>query len=385
MTDIRKRAIGALVVAAFCVGHTPATAQQDKPGVVLTETASIEEIVETTPVLGQVIATVESDVATRAAGVIEETTVRVGERVEAGGVLGRLDTDLIKIRRDSAAAALEVAEAGIDVAEAQLRRARQAYERQKGLRDSTAFSKAQFEDLRESVAEARSVLARARAETEQARAELARADYDLENATIRAPFTGVVTERHAEPGAYVALGASIATLLDPDSLEIVVDMPVRLLSALEEGLEVSGRFQTGPEITATLRSVLPVEAISTRTRPVRFALDLSALDDMRLASGKSVTLDVPVSAPREALTIEKDALVQSGGGWVVYTVEDGTARRRDVTIGQPSGQKIEITSGLLPGDTVVVRGNERLRPNQPVTARPADEAAETAAAPRKQG
>jgi len=94
--------------------------------------------------------------------------------------------------------------------------------------------------------------------------------------------------RHAQPGAYVALGAPIATLLDPASLEVEVDMPVRLLPALSEGLEVEGRFDEGPEVTARLRSVLPVEAVSTRTRPVRFALDVSVLDDLRLASGKSI-------------------------------------------------------------------------------------------------
>jgi RND family efflux transporter MFP subunit len=271
------------------------------------------------------------------------------------------------------------------VAEAQLNRARQAYERQEGLQGSTAFSKAQFEDLRESVSEARSVLARARAEASQAEAELARAQYDLENATIRAPFAGVVTERHAQPGAYVGLGAPIATLLDPRSLEIEVDMPVRLVPSLSEGMTVPARFGDGPEMTARLRSVLPVEAVSTRTRPVRFALDLDETQELRLASGKSVTLSIPVSAPRKALTIPKDALVQSRGSWIVYTVEDGKAAPRDVALGQPTGERIEITRGLLPGDTVVVRGNERLRPGQPVTPRPADPAAETAAAPSEQG
>lgn len=382
----RAAAVAGLAVLVLLQAPGGALAQGgDQPGVVLTATAAVEDLVETTPVLGQVVATVESEVATRTAGVVERTLFQVGDRVEQGGVLARLDTDLIRIRRDSAAAALEVARAGIDVAQAQLRRAEQGYERQEGLQGSTAFSKAQFEDLRESVSEARSVLARARAEAGQAEAELARADYDLRNATIRAPFSGVVTERHAQPGAYVGLGARIATLLDPDSLEIVVDMPVRLVPALEEGLEVTGRFERGPEVTARLRSVLPVEAISTRTRPVRFALDTGTLDALRLASGKSVTLEIPVSAPRKALTIPKDALVQSGGGWTVYTVENGKARPRDVGIGQPSGQRIEVTSGLLPGDVVVVRGNERLRPGQAVTPRPADGAAETAAAPRKQG
>lgn len=386
MTAMRQILAGAALLLLAFAGATDVPAQEGgKPGVVLTSTARVHELVETTPVLGQVVATVESEVATRTPGIVAATLFRVGDRVEQGGVLARLDTDLIRIRRESAAAARDVADAGIEVAEAQLRRAEQAYQRQEGLQGSTAFSKGQFEDLRETVAEARSVLSRARAEASQAEAELARADYDLRNATIRAPFTGVVTERHAQPGAYVALGARIATLLDPASLEIEVDMPVRLVQALSEGLEVEGRFDQGPDVTARVRSVLPVEAVSTRTRPVRFALDISILDDLRLASGKSITLEIPVSAPREALTVPKDALVQSRGGWTIFTVVDGTAEPRPVEIGQSSGTRIEVTSGLLPGDVVVVRGNERLRPGQAVTPRPVDEAAETAAVSRQRG
>jgi len=383
----RRAGFPALLALAFAMLAPGGAAAQDQPASVLTARAEIAEIVETAPVLGQVVATTESEVATRTAGVVAETAFRVGDRVEAGQVLVRIDTDLVEIRRENALAALEVARAGIAVAEAQLRRAEQTYERQEGLRGSTAFSKGQFEDLREQVAEARSVLARARAEEGQAIAELARVDYDLENATIRAPFSGVAIERHAQPGAYIALGQRVATLLDTSTLEIEVDMPVKLVPALSEGLGITARFTQGPEVTATVRSILPVEAISTRTRPVRFSVDFGEVEATTLASGKSVTLEIPVSAPRRALTIPKDALVQSGGGWIVYTVEDNTAAPRDVSIGQPTGGRIEITRGLLPGDEVVVRGNERLRPGQAVSAQPddPDPDAETAAAQRKQG
>ncbi|MEM6422785.1 MAG: hypothetical protein AAF698_09360, partial [Pseudomonadota bacterium] len=86
----------------------------------------------------------------------------------------------------------------------------------------------------------------------------------------------------------------------------------------------------------------------------------------RAATGRSVTLRVPASAPRGAVTIPKDALVQSRGAWTVFVVEDGVAASREVRLGQPAGNWIEIRSGLDIGEYVVTRGNERLRPGQPI-------------------
>jgi hypothetical protein len=112
---------------------------------------------------------------------------------------------------------------------------------------------------------------------------------------------------------------------------------------------------------------------------VRLSADLADAEDLPLAAGKSITLEVPVTAPREALVVPKDALVQSAGAWTVMVVEDGTVARRQVELGQSDGERIEVLSGLSDGEVVVVRGNERLRPGQKVTPRPAERAAETAA------
>jgi RND family efflux transporter MFP subunit len=357
----------------------PATAQDGAPPTVMTDEAEAVRLVETTPVLAQLVATVDSEIATRAAGVVSEVAFRVGDRVREDDLLVQIDDDLASIRRRTARAALEAAEAGVEVAEASARRAEQAFERQSGLQGSTAFSKGQYEDLEASLAEARAAVGRARAEVGQARAELARAEYDVRQSTIRAPFSGVVVERHAQPGSYIALGDAVARVLDVSALEIEADMPVRLVPGLSEGMTLTARFDQGPELEATVRGILPLETVSTRTRPVRLSADLADAEDLPLAAGKSITLEVPVTAPREALVVPKDALVQSAGAWTVMVVEDGTVARRQVELGQSDGERIEVLSGLSDGEVVVVRGNERLRPGQKVTPRPAERAAETAA------
>jgi len=74
-----------------------------------------------------------------------------------------------------------------------------------------------------------------------------------------------------------------------------------------------------------------------------------------------------VGEPRDVVSVHKDAVIARGDGNVVYVVEDGKANIRQVQTGEALGVRFEVISGLVPGDIVVTRGNERLRPGQDVT------------------
>ena len=85
-----------------------------------------------------------------------------------------------------------------------------------------------------------------------------------------------------------------------------------------------------------------------------------------LAIGQSITVSIPISAPRDVVSVPKDALVQARGGWTVFVNADGKAQPRPVEIGVALGDRFEVLNGLEEGDVVVVRGNERLRPGQDI-------------------
>ena len=343
-------------------------AAQGRAASVLVEEVELRRIADTAPVIGQFVASTQADVASRRSGVTENVLFEIGDRVGIGEPMVRLETVLTEIEKRTAVADIEVARAGIQAAEARVAQAEQALARQERLKGSTAFSKGIFEDLVQSVQEARGQLSQAAAQVTAAEARLARIDYDLTHAVIRAPFTGVVVERMAQPGQFVSLGEPVAKLLDVAGLEIEADVPVTLVQGLVPGSEVSIRMADGTEAAAQVRVLLPVETVSTRTRAVRFSVDLSGLDPLLLAVGNSLTLRVPVSAEREILTVPKDALVQGRGGWMVFIVAEDKAEPRPVTLGQAAGDRMEVLSGVQAGDLVVVRGNERLRPGQPVNA-----------------
>ena len=358
-----------LLGLGLLAGFAPApVAAQGRAASVLVEEVELRRIADTAPVIGQFVASTQADVASRRAGVTENVLFEIGDRVGVGEPMVRLETVLTEIEKRTAVADIEVARAGIQAAEARVAQAEQALARQERLKGSTAFSKGIFEDLIQSVQEARGQLSQAAAQVTAAEARLARIDYDLTHAVIRAPFTGIVVERMAQPGQFVSLGEPVAKLLDVEGLEIEADVPVTLVQGLVPGSEVSIRMADGTEAVAQVRVLLPVETVSTRTRAVRFSVDLSALDPMLLAVGNSLTLRVPVSAEREILTVPKDALVQGRGGWMVFVVAEDKAQPRPVTLGQAAGDRMEVLSGVAAGDLVVVRGNERLRPGQPVSA-----------------
>jgi len=358
----------AAALAVAIAAAWPAAAQQG-PARVLAERVEIRTVTDTTPLIAEVVATTESRVAARAAGIVSEVLFRVGDRVEKGAPLVRLDRDLIEIRRRTAAAALASAKAGVEVATARMRLAEQAFDRAAGLRGSTAFSKGNFEDLQQTAEQARSELLRAEADVARAEAELARADYDMRHSEILAPFDGVVIERAAQPGSYIDLGEAVGTLIDVRALEVEVNLPARLVDAVEPGMEVRARVSEDQEIPMTVRTLLPVEASTTRTRPVRLTVAPRHIERHRLAAGNSVVIGFPVSVPRDVVTVPKDALVQGNDGWMVFTAEKGAATPRAVSLGIQTGNRMEVLSGLIPGDIVVVRGNERLRPGQPIEAR----------------
>lgn len=336
---------------------------QGRPASVQTDFVATSQMTETVTVFGQIVAVRESDVATRVAGVVNDVPIQVGSLVAAGDVLARMDTARLEIEVASAEAELAIANAGLEVAQAQEDRAQTAFRRAEELLANASISAAQFDERASDLAAALGGLAEARARISAAQNAIDLARYNFENATVRAPFDGIVLDVSTQVGQFASSGSQVATLLDTSSMEVEANVPARYIAALSTGREVVGENDAGKVLNMTLRATLPTEFSETRTRPVRFTLKET---DLSFAIGQPVTLDVPIGASREVVVVPKDALVQARGGWTAFVNEEGKAVPRTVTIGAAIGDMFEVLTGLAPGDEVVVRGNERLRPGQDI-------------------
>lgn len=358
------------IVIALCgVVAAGSALAQGGPATVMTEMVERRSVSETVSVFGQIVATRESDVAMRVAGVVADVQIFVGTQLEAGDVLAVLDRELLELELRSKRAALAEAEAGVEVARAGLTLAERGFARVDGLRGTSAFSQGQYDDRESAVAQARGGLAQAAARLLNAEAAADRAAYDLERAVLRAPFSGTVLDVMVDPGEYVQVGAPVARVVNIDDLEIEANVPAEFVQALTPGMELRGTRADGKPLPLTVRAVLPTEFSATRTRPVRLTGDMSRLGT-QVAVGQTLTVDAPREAPRDVLLVPKDAVTQARGVWSVFVHEAGKAVPRDVAIGASFGDRFEVLSGLSAGDEVVVRGNERLMPMQDITAQP---------------
>ncbi len=352
-----------LVVVALAAALVVAPASAQQEALIGVDAVRSEPLKQTVPVLGRLVARRAGVVAARVQGPVDEILVEVGDRVEKGATIAVLDRDRVTSQRDLRAAEVKEAKASLASARAKLRLERQELARVEGLRTSPAFSKGIHEDKQQEVIMQEGELAKATADLASAEAQLRLTEIALHDAEIRAPYAGVVTRRHTEVGAHVDVGDSVVSLIDDHSLEIEADVPAQRIGGLTPGAPVT--FELGGKVLkATVRAAIPEENPLTRTRTVRFVPDLREITD--LAANRSVTVHVPAGKPRDVLTVHKDAVLSRKGRREVVVVVDGTAEIRPVMLGEASGSRFEVIDGLVAGDLVVVRGNERLRSGQKV-------------------
>ncbi len=320
--------------------------------------------VETIPIYGRVVADQTGIVAARTRGAIETIQVRVGDRVKKGDVLATLVTNTLEAEKELKEAELKEFNARIQTVGAQLQLAAQELERLERLRKSAAFSVARYQDKLRDVERFRSSITEARAKVDQAKAELQLANINLYNSKILAPFDGVIKQRLVEAGNFVNLGAPVVGMINDSFLEVEGEVPSHRLGGMSPGTEIEVIPEHGKTFKATVRAVVPEENALARTRLVRFAPKIEGRDDV--AANQSVILHIPSSKPREVVSVHKDAITQRRGKRVVFVFdpEEKRVRMREVELGEAFGSRFEVLKGLTIGDQVVVKGNERLRPNQ---------------------
>ena len=365
-----RRLLAGAAAVAMAVAVVGVRGGYSQGGALVTTDVVVEQaFTRTVPIVGKLIAKQSGAATTRIAGTVALMHVQVGERVRRGQALAALDTATLELQLALAQARHAEAGARLKTAGAELALAGQALKRLSGLTDSAAVSRAAYDDARQrhSIASAR--VEEASAAQGSSAAEVSLAKLDLSDAEIVAPFDGAVTARLTEVGSYLQRGEAVARLVSDRQLELEADIPAERLSGLTAGTEVAVLLDNGTSHRATARAVIPEENPRTRTRRVRFTADLG-VDAGPLASEQSVTVLVPAGVKRNIVSVHKDAIVQRGRDKIVFVVVDGMAAIRNVQTGESSGNRLEVIAGLAPGEHAVVRGNERLQPDQQVVASP---------------
>ena len=307
---------------------------------------------------GTVTARVLSTIATEVAGRVARCFVDAGDTVRRGEPLVQLDTSALEITRDAIKAQIRESQARVEQARLQLTRLKSLYESGQGIVSADQLDETRLEyEARE-------------AQLQRLRADLRRIVHDIERSTIRAPFNGHVTRRYINPGEWVGVGDQVVELLDADTLEVIVAVPEAHVSRIRPGTRSVIRFDVIPDLTLKSK----VRAVTRRAEPEArtFATYIPIQKaDPRIAVGMLTTVRFFVGKGKTALFVPKDAIVRQGNRTIVYLIQkDNTVRPVTVHTGPADGLWIAVNGPLKPGDRVITRGNERLRPGMTVNPKP---------------
>lgn len=339
--------------AALLLAAGPAEAQEQPPAPVKATQAIRAEVRRTVELTGSVEARRSSLVAAEVAGLVVEIMAREGDAVKAGQHLARLKQVSVNLR-------LRARKGEVDEARSRLALARSAHQRAVDLFEQELISVAQLDN-------AVSELAAWQGRVEQLEAEVALLEAERHVTVVRAPFSGVIASEHISEGEWIVAGGTTFELVDTKNLELALEVPETLVTGIESGAAVSVVFDAlqGLEVEGVVRTVVPRADDQSRTFPVKVDLKnpgegvgVGMLARARLAAGRT----------EAAVLVPKDALVSQGTRRSVFKVDEGgVAQSVPVTTGSAEELWIAVQGAIQAGDTVVVRGNERLQSGQQVS------------------
>jgi membrane fusion protein, multidrug efflux system len=299
------------------------------------ETARAERgsIARTVTVSGTIEPIRSIGVNSQLAGALLAVNAEEGTAVRAGTVLAQMDDRELRAQVAGARASLEVSEA--------------AFKRAEQLLQREVITAAEYE--------------RERAAYSAAQARLDELRTRLGFTAVRSPLAGIVTEKHVERGDVVGSQARLFTIADVSTLVVRVQVSELDVVSLGTGDRVQFALDAfpGQSFDGQVRRIFPAADPATRLVPVEVAVGAAGARVAR--PGFLARVSLPLQSAAEALLVPASAVVGEGNAQAVFVIREGTAVRRPVATGLVSQGRVQILSGLEPGDEVVTVGTNGLR------------------------
>lgn len=413
------------VAVIFCwatvVGWSALVLAQGGPAkVTVAEVIERQDLSAGRSFVGTVEAPRHSSVGSAVAGRVIEFLVNDGDRVTKGQPLAKLLTKNVEIQIAAAKAELQLrkhellelkngareeelreSEARMKAAAAAMKLAQTKLARMKGLIERSAATREEIDEMNSTSETATAMhlaakaaydlvvagprperIAQAEARAEAAEEEVNRLLDILEKHTIKSPFDGYVVAEHTEEGQWIESGKLVAEVVEVNPIEVRVPVQESYIPRLSLGTSARIEIEALPSQTfvGNVVAIVPKGDEKSRTFPVRIALKNQEQSDGTplLKPGMFAKVELPVDQKSHVLLVPKDSLVLGGPQPVVYVVvpdektKKPTVRPVPVQLGIAVNSWIEVRGDLKAKQSVVVEGNERLRPGAEVVTVPAD-------------
>ena len=339
--------LGVAAIVAGCKGEASVQEQDVRPVKVVVVAQATQG--RSLTYSGVVRPRIESALGFRVPGKIVTRVVNVGDRVEVGQVIARLDETDLRLAETAARAAVAAARSRRDMANDNLERANV-------LLPKAIISQAAHDTRRNELNAASAAL-------DSAEAQLRQAANAVDYATLKADKAGIVTSVTGEPGQVVAAGQAIVSLAQSGETEIAVAVPEGDAARLSIGQLVEASLWAGPprvRVDGRIREIAGQADAASRTYAVRVAVERPP-QAMRL--GMTATVALTLEHETSAVVVPLTALTESDGGTVAFIVDavNKVVRKTAVDIGGVGEHGVQIVRGLQIGDMVVSAGVQFLR------------------------
>jgi HlyD family secretion protein len=331
---------------------------------------------------GYVTARRQATVSSKVTGKVTEVHVEEGMKVKEGQVLARLDDTNVKTSLRLAEAQLVSATNLLAETRVRIKEAEQELERQTGLLKNKIGTQADYDHAEAAALALKARLEQQRADVSVAEKQVAYWEQQLDDTIIRAPFSGIVTSKNAQPGEMISpisagggfTRTGICTIVDMESLEIEIDVNESYINRVEAGQAVEATLDAYPDwkIPCKVIAIIPTADRQKSTVKVRVGFDKL---DPRILPEMSVKVafrEAGGSGPVAGRTVivPKAAIHQQDGRSVVLVVQNGKAERRAVTVASTRGDEVVVSAGVGAGERVVTDWPAGLRDGGAVGEKP---------------
>ncbi len=333
-------------VLAGCTQSSQGGPGGARPTQVVAIDARSESVKETISLVGTLRANEIVEVKSEREGTIETIHFEEGDQVQPGQVLIQLETAKLNARLNNAKADFRLSEI--------------SYHRNKELFEDELISKQEFDEVTSTF------------DAKKATLELMK--QQLDDATIKAPFGGLVGERHVSPGQVIAPSQSLTTLVDLDPIKLEAGVPERFLGQLQIGQTINVKVPAYPDrsFEGEVYFISPEVDPDTRNAVVKARIPNS---DHRLKPGMFGNAGLTTEIRESAVVIPEAAIQRDGEVTSVFVVNnENKVESRPVEVGVRMEGRVEIRKGLQAGEKVIVEGIQKVRPGGSVTFAPKEEA-----------
>ena len=321
--------------------------------------AAVADIADGVDVVGTLASRYDAEVKSEYGGRVSQVYVTEWVRVRKGAPLAKVDTREGEVILRRAQVSVELAKASFLEAEAAARRADREHERAVKLKEAGLVTQQALDDAATQKEAAAARTAAARAQVAAAGEDVRQAEMRISKSVIRAPFDGVIAARLVNVGEVVGeMQKVVFRIVDNRLLDLTVAVPSADMAAVRVGQPLT--FATdavpGKTFTGTVKFINP--AVSAADRSVKVVAEVRNVPEV-LRGGLFVKGHIETARRRAVLQVPRASLLTwdvAGRTGDLMVADNNVARRRTVRTGGMSGDRVEIASGLAPGDLVITRG-----------------------------